>query len=127
MVEEVAAEPDHHPLAETGKATDQPRLEAPAEHRDAEVDDDDHRQVMDVARADPVVDRVAHEQPAAGLAGRVRRADEDEDEGPELPSLEVAPQPPHAAITSSPKSSANGPPARSRSRGVPDSTMTPSA
>src|SRR5581483_2276324 len=126
VVEEVAAEADHHPLAEACEPADEPGLEAPTERRDPEVDQHDHGQVVLVPRADAVVDRVAHEQPAARLARGVRGAYEQEHGGPQLPAFEVAQEPLHAATTSSPKSSAKGPPRRSSSRGAPDSTMRPS-
>src|SRR5205085_9701779 len=64
----------------------------PAHGRDAEVDEHDDGQVVLVARADAVVDRVPHEQPAACLAGSVADADEQQDERPRLASLEVAPE-----------------------------------
>ena len=125
MVEEVAPQPDHHALADAGEPADEDGLEDPADAGDDEVDDDDRRQVVLVAGADAVVDRVADEQPAAGLAGGVAGRDEHEQERDQPVALEVAPEPLHAA-TSSPKSAANAPPARSRSRGVPDSTIRPS-
>ena len=78
MIEEVAPQPEHHPLAEPGEPADEHGLQDPADSRDAEVDHDDHGEVVLVARADALVDRVADEQPAAGLAGRVADRDEHE-------------------------------------------------
>jgi hypothetical protein len=97
MVEEVLAQTEHHPLAEPGKATDQPALEHPADCCDAEVDHDDDREVVLVTGADPLVDRVADEQPPAGLADGVPDADEHEYERPRLPPLQIAPEPLHTA------------------------------
>src|SRR5207247_904484 len=97
MVEEVLAQAEHHPLAEPCEPADQPALEHPADGRDAEIDQHYHRQVALVAGADPLVDRVPDEQPAAGLAGGVPHADEQEHECPRLPPLEVAPEPLHEA------------------------------
>src|SRR5581483_266418 len=125
VVEEVAAEAERHPLPETGEPADQPRLQDPAARGDAEIDDDRPRQVVLVAVADAVVDRGAHDQPAAGLRGGVPRADDEQHGRPRAAALEVPPQAPHAATTSSPKRSANAPPRRSRSTGRPDSTIRP--
>src|SRR5690348_6105543 len=102
MVEEVAPQAEHHALAEAGEPADQHRLEQPADCGDAKVDHDDYRQVVLVAGADALVDRIPDEQPAAGLRGRVPRADEQEHRRPKLPSFEVTTEAPHAAITSSP-------------------------
>src|SRR3954465_9491222 len=123
MVEEIAAQPQHHPLAETRKPADEDGLQDPAADRDAEVDEHDDRQVVLVRGADPLVDRVAHEQPAAGLRDRIARADEQEEGRPHAPALQIAIEPLHAATTSSPKSAANAPPARISSAGVPDSMI----
>src|SRR2546423_472826 len=126
VVEEVAAQAQHHALPEAGETADEDRLEDPAAGGDAEVDRDDDREVALVVHANSVVDRVAYEQPAARLRRSVAGCDEQEYEREELVSFEIAPEPFHAATTSSAKSSANGPPARRRSRGIPDSTIPPS-
>src|SRR5207237_3372211 len=102
-------------------------LQHPADGRDAEIDEHDHRQVVLVPSADALVDRVAHEQPAPRLRGGVAGRDEDERERPRLLPFEIAPEPSHAATTSSPNSSAKAPPLRSSSPGVPDSTISPSS
>src|SRR4051812_9948420 len=99
MVEEVAAQSEHHPLPEAGEPPDQDRLEDPAAGGDCEVDRDDDREVALVPRADAVVDRVAHEQPAARLRGGVTGRDEQQQEREKLLSFEVAPESLHAATT----------------------------
>src|SRR5215469_14873377 len=127
MVEEIAPQADHGRLADRGEAADEISLQHPARRGDSEVDDDDDRQVTLVAGLDALVDRVPDEQPASGEADGIADADEHHQRGETLPTLEVPVQPLHAAITSSPKSVANGPPARSSSAGVPDSTIRPSS
>ena len=75
VVEEVAAQAEHHPLAEPGEAADQHRLQDPAGRRDAEVD---RRRSPSggarSARAMPLSIALAHEQPAAGLAAALPAA-----------------------------------------------------
>src|SRR6185437_11470680 len=109
MVEEVATQPEHHPLPQAGEAADQDRLEDPAAGGDAEVDRDDDREVVLIARANAVVDCVAHEQPAACLRRGITGRDEQEHDRQELLPFEVPPEPLHAATTSSANSSANMP------------------
>src|SRR5205814_8154113 len=96
MVEQVAAQAEHHALPEAGEAADERALEHPADRRDAEVDRDDDGQVVLDAGADALVDRVPDEQPAARLRGRVAGADEDERESQQAPPPQIPPQPPHA-------------------------------
>src|SRR5215475_9239090 len=83
-------------------------------------------EVAVLVHVDALVDRVPDEQPASGQAGGIADADEHHQRGERLAALHVLPEPPHAAITSSPNNVANSPPARSRSAGVPDSTIRPS-
>ena len=80
-----------------------------------------------VARADAVVDRVAHEQPAAGLAAALPVATRTISDGEQLAALEVA-----AAAAScrhhlvAEQLGERRRPRASSSRGVPDSTIRPS-
>ena len=50
MVEEVAPQADHDGLADRREAADEPRLQDPPRCGDAEVDDDDDRQMTLVVR-----------------------------------------------------------------------------
>ena len=127
VVEEVAAQPEHHPLAEPGEAADQHGLEHPAARRDAEVDRDDHRQVVLVARGDALVDRAAHEQPAAGLRGRVAGGDEHERDRQQLAgprgTARAASRGDHLVAEELRRTRRRR---AAAARGVPDSTIRPS-
>src|SRR5438132_7798649 len=114
MVEELSAQPEHHPLADSGEAADEHALKNPADGGDAEVDRDDHGQVVLIAGANALVDGIANQQPAAGLTGGVAGRHQEEQEGERPVSVEVAPEPLHAATSSSRKSSAKAPPASRR-------------
>src|SRR5207253_11187615 len=99
VIEQVLAEAEHHPLSEPGEPADEHGLEQPAARRYEQIDDDDHRQVVLVAGADALVDRVANEEPAASLRRCVAGRDEDEPEGDELPSLEIEPEALHPSTS----------------------------
>jgi len=77
-------------LARGGK--DQEAREQPADPVHAEVDDDDVRQEALVVADDAVVDRVADEDPAAGLRGRLARGGQHQDGHPRPAAAEVARQ-----------------------------------
>ena len=77
-------------------------------------------------RADAVVDRVADDVPADDRRRRGDGGEREDDREAAVPALGVAPEPrepdarlAHAASASSPKSAANGPPARTSSSGRP--------
>src|ERR1700730_2171708 len=126
VIEKVLAQPEHHPLPEPGETAYEHGLEQPPARRDDQVDDDDHRAVVVGPGADALVDRVANKKPAAGLCGGIPRRARHEPERDELAALQIQPEPLHAAITSSPESSAKAPPALTISARLPDSTISPS-
>ena len=125
VVEQIAAQAEHHALADAGEPADEDRLQDPADRGYSQVDRDDDRQVMRIARANAVVDGVADEEPAARLAGGIPHRDEDHQRRAQLQALEIPRQASHAA-SSSPKSAAKGPFARTSSAGRPASTISPS-
>src|SRR5207244_2919868 len=72
-----------------GERADQKAGEQPAAEVDERVDDDDVRQEALVVADDALVDRVADEDPAAGLRGRLARGGEHQDGHPRPAAAEV--------------------------------------
>ena len=70
VAEEVLAQAQHDQLPEAREAHDQERADDPGRGVDGHVDRDVELEPRAVAGLDAVVDRVAHEQPAADLRGR---------------------------------------------------------
>ena len=64
MLEQVAAQLEHDPLAHVGEAEPRQRAEHPGRSVDADVRDHGEQQAVLVALLDPVVDRVLDEVPA---------------------------------------------------------------
>ena len=71
MVEQLAAQPEHHLLAQPRHAPDHEAEQDEPGDRHGDVGRGGERQRLVVARHDPAVDRCAHEQPGAALRTRL--------------------------------------------------------